>query len=108
MSKNTIAICIGLFVVTSSCQKNTQTNLPTKFIIVEGYPNPGDSTSLKVSKILLYDSNDSVQQTIDTLHVKLMHGHSVYTLTPKGNGEYTLQNNAFMINDGDSVFITFT
>ena len=91
-----------------SCEKETQNNIPMKYIVVEGYPSPGDSANIEISKILMYASNDSVVQTIDTLHVKFTVNHNTFLLSSIGNGKYFLQNNTFKIKDGDSVSIAFT
>jgi hypothetical protein len=82
-----VIILLGMLLF--SCSKNDSEPEFIDLPVVEAYLKVGDYVNVKISRQTPYTSEYSFSSdNIDSLDVKVIYNDTIYTLSPKGNGEY--------------------
>jgi Domain of unknown function (DUF4249) len=78
----------SIIILMVSCEKITLETADTNVPVVEGYIHPGKDVSVLIKKQLLYNSDDTTTQYLDSLDVTLCDGVNTFMLENVSTGVY--------------------
>ncbi|TAE50467.1 MAG: DUF4249 family protein, partial [Bacteroidetes bacterium] len=75
--------------------------------VVEGYLTPGQPARIRVTRQIPFSADSAYSlETIDTLHVSILHNGQSYTLDYQGNGYYKNEG-LLVITEGEIYTLNF-
>ncbi len=105
MKKLTFLLLSLQFILFFSCEKVEQQQSDSIKAVVEGYLQPNRKASIKVTKELAYNSNDSILQPVEGLEIMLTNKNFSELMTDKGNGIY--ESNTLIVSEDEEYSIRF-
>lgn len=97
---------LSLFFFIASCEKEITTNTYSEKAVVEAYLYPGLPVSITITKQIPAATTDVGQESLDTLHVYIIHESDTMLLTHTGNGNYQ-SDSSFLIQQGETYGLLF-
>ncbi|HCT31171.1 MAG TPA: hypothetical protein DIW31_10685 [Bacteroidales bacterium] len=105
-NRKTIVLALSLqLLLFIACEKVEEQQTNSNKVVVEGYLQPNHKATIKVTKELAYESNDSVLQPIDGLEIMLTNNDFSELMVDKGSGVY--ESNSLTIFENERYSIKF-
>lgn len=108
MKTNRVKIILALslqLLAIFACKKVEEQQSNSNKAVVEGYLQPNHKASIKVTKELAYESNDSTLQPIEGLEIMLTNNDFSELMVDKGNGIY--ESNSLIVSENEEYSIKF-